>query len=770
MSSFLPSLYSTNIDTNIENIYIDMKQIPLYQDFKNKINDKIKISSPIITQNLGDYIFLRLFRIMLYLDYLHDFADVNRTANAYFKTNATQKQITKIQITDRYFSIYKKDIKFIRNMSGKEILDDNQIKLVNILEDSKDYTLEEFDNYIYSLDNEFKIKEVAFKLIKFLQVKIINNIETNENYCNKNFKYLLDNIKFYNESDNIKIFVDADKSRFNLYPIIQTICDIIFTNSNKEFYLITSIIDDYDSASTSKLVKMITQIKEKYKDAARNIKIIYIEKNTININLSFNNKQLIQLICNSDKALNKNPGLKIEQFFSINFNELRINKFNYDSSLGNISREIDTILNDNSNYKIIYNRFYNIVYSSNNQSIIDSYIIKNRYTNKLKYNLKGLKDNNSNLFEDIEKAYYPIFYYNLTTNILSTKDKIIKNELQNFLNYLSLNVFNLSKGTDINIENFQKINYYKYQKLIKKSGEIPEFYVDFINYIFTRENKIDEIFAKKVKTKYIYDTTDNKYYKDDERNKLLKKLINQYEPIFNYEYNNIYIIEEKLNALIEFSININKDDANIVFTELSNRQQTSLSYYKTCGDLSQILYCNGLSNKDNKSTYLFLSFDKIATYISSLFNYGTLQENNEDPFVPMKLFTSYSRTTIKQAYSLADESEQILEQLKKRLKTSFGKKNNYNANNIKTEAEKYGIPIKNKTKKIILNEIKIVIENSKKYGIKLDNKTYQKLFTLYKLHLLAKKYKINLTKKIKGKKVYKNNKELAKEIIVKKNI
>ena len=54
---------------------------------------------------------------------------------------------------------------------------------------------------------------------------------------------------------------------------------------------------------------------------------------------------------------------------------------------------------------------------------------------------------------------------------------------------------------------------------------------------------------------------------------------------------------------------------------------------------------------------------------------------------------------------------------------------------------------------------------AKKYNIKMDKHTKSNLYKLYRLHLIAKKLKIRITKSTKNKKrVYKTINELSKEI------
>ena len=218
--------------------------------------------------------------------------------------------------------------------------------------------------------------------------------------------------------------------------------------------------------------------------------------------------------------------------------------------------------------------------------------------------------------------------------------------------------------------------------------------------------------------------------------------------------------------------------------------------FKTFGDFGQILSAYFDSKVDTSLTY-FITFDEICSYMSSLFNYGTLRENLKeyefpiDIFVPIDDFSlNIKRRTI--INTLAKTVKKVVEQIRlvktsqpsspikknrfgesetrielKRLCVKYSvKEDKHCVKNlkIKLEAKKLGLRYKrikiSKLKKQ-LNQLKIL---SKRYKLKLDKKLIHNLKILIRLQTKAKKKRISIKKKVNGNIIYKNEKELIQEL------
>ena len=194
------------------------------------------------------------------------------------------------------------------------------------------------------------------------------------------------------------------------------------------------------------------------------------------------------------------------------------------------------------------------------------------------------------------------------------------------------------------------------------------------------------------------------------------------------------------------------------------------------GDFSQIILCYQLSKIDKDNVYLFITFDKIASYISALFNIGTLKEENDNPLLPLKFFTrkwvTDSSSTIQTSQSLTQSIfSRFIDffsptKTKQRLPLKIFNRNftitDTNVSIFKDKINKfgksksskqvvtYGIP-KNELSKRRINSL---ISLAKKYKITLDNHTYKNLKRLHKLQVFAKSKRIPIT--------YKNNNDVRK--------
>ena len=528
-------------------INIAITRLDVYKNLRDKYNKKINYKYTIkqyTDDQICQYVFMRLFRVLFFFDYIHDFVNRTESNNLFKDVNVNKKfepharNVKKKELINIYNKIYKEDIldiyRFIfknneTQFSNIKKFDENIILLdtklnLNILNNIQDQNL-----------SEENIKKIIVELIKYFDIIPID-IEDNIKNCGETFDDIIRNINDKSISKKkIELFVDADKSRFSLYPILNKFCSLLFTNLDNitEINYNKSMLDNFDSASSSSLRTIIDKLKSKI--YPNNINIQKIN----NINLPF--KKIIIIIK----------------------------------------------LNEYDSYE---NRFIELNFKQNN---ID--------------NTVGLNVNRFFTLSDTD-----------TTTLSDSSLNVISNIMNDIL----------------------------------------------------KNNK-------------------------------------------------------KLNKYDDFILN---------------------SYRKTMGDFSQIILVYQLSIIDNNNIYLFLTFDKISSYISSLFNKGTLKEEDENPLLPLKYFKTNFDTKLQQPRPLTP-------QFTKQQKLNFGK-----------------------TKKKSNRKMTRILNLAKKYNVSYKNLTYKKLYDklnkLYKLQLLAKKLKIPITytkqirlnNKFKNKRFYKSSKILINEI------
>jgi hypothetical protein len=280
----------------------------------------------------------------------------------------------------------------------------------------------------------------------------------------------------------------------------------------------------------------------------------------------------------------------------------------------------------------------------------------------------------------------------------------------------------------------------------------------YVDDYFKKDTKIFNIdglkkdhIQKYNKLKNIYD----KFREDYDDNKTLEENFDIYMTIFYTSYlldsdNNIIANKEKVKT---FFVNY-----NFVLN----------SYFKTIGDFAQMILVhqlqriNNVSNKD--SIYLLISFDKISSYISSIFNSGTLKEEKDNPLLPLKFFKknfNLSSTSIPSSSSQDTPSPMLpstsmdvspLDNTwssyfynlisNKKAKTSFGK------NNYKKIMEKYSRKYNNRKQKE-KQKPKPKQKNSKEKSKEKNSK--EKEITLKQLQEIAKKYGLPLRKEYSKK-------------------
>ena len=635
-------------------INIAINELPVFQNLYNKFSSKIKIVNSekfkILknTKKVCEYVFMRLFRFMFYLDFLHDFGDKDR--NNYIFKNIEQQKVKKgdlkiinkqkiennknnkkNEIIDTYHYVYIEDVKDIAfhvldlnfNNINKLVLDENiQINISN-------FYFDKFDN-ISNLKklSEEQIKELTLKIINFFDIMESSSYDSNKN-CGETFDDIVKNInsKIEDTDKKVQLFIDADKYKLSYYPIILKFCSLLFDDDSvsniSSINLNTSLVNNYDSASGNKLNNIIDTLQKIYigtkninklnsfKLPFDNLKIIF----KLDRNDDYNNRYIELHFTRDDEK--ERPMLNINRFFTAESEDDKKDVF-IDSSVGNVSIK----MNDTLNKK-------NLTYT-----FIDEY-----FKSKDPYKNKKLLE----LFKQLFIDYYD-------------DDKIYKTDVDKFKVY------------------------------------------------------IDTIF----KPKYLYD-----------KNRVIRK-------------------PEEIKLL------------------MTNYSFVLDSYAKTLGDFSQMILVYQLSKIHKDDIYLFITLDKIASYISSMFNSGTISENQSNPLEPLKYFTinynlaNSSSSTIDSGTITNTKTYSLFQKLKERIlgstmdTSSFGK--TYYKKNLKN------------------NKIERIQNLAKKYNVSYKNLTYKKLhdklYKLYNLQLLAKKMKIPITYTKKSKDNKKVTKRFYKTIVM----
>ena len=246
--------------------YIDIviTDLPVYKNFESKFN--IKVPKTNFEDKICKYIFMRIFRMLFLIDFIHDFLSA-RDNNVLIKTGDTpkDKDIKKkiIDICKTQYNADKEDIR--KHIFDKDEKKYDEYELDIIKEGTTNYTLKTLDEYIFkNTDENLKIL-LQYKILPFLgitqtdiELEAINPVNS------------FDKILPPDPVSNLKIMVDADKSRFSLYPIFLKLTQI-YNNGNtignfKSIQLIKSIIDQYDGATKSALQKMMEKFENRIRE------------------------------------------------------------------------------------------------------------------------------------------------------------------------------------------------------------------------------------------------------------------------------------------------------------------------------------------------------------------------------------------------------------------------------------------------------------------------------------------------------------------------
>lgn len=573
---------------------------------------------------------------------------------------------------------------------------------------------------------ENKIKEQEQKKIQIIEMdnnlyKInidIRKLPIYERFCNDIFNSL--NVKDL-DKDTLKII---NKLNF------ETICGYFFIRLFRMLFFLDFIHDFYYPRNNNlkedkdNIKKLLKKYNEAYKNDIQYIQIIYFSDVDFNIFTDYIDTIYIIYLSNE-----KN----------------KVSLFDLDIKLQYCN---DKIAKDIS--KDIIN-FFRI--EEKNEDIYECDIFNKIIENIKFYNKK--KSNDLNIFIDsgFEKVNICPLLNTLRNSVITENDKKIT------LCESIANDYDSSKGSSLkHIFNNFKENEYKRNKKTNNL-KYKKFNKNNINIILKYgSNTILNIHLTPTK----YDNNKNLTIDyDDSKNKNdnINIIVKNFFSIDNYE--NFFCEDSNQSNIREKLIKKENESEKFLLTSLC----------KTMGDFSQILLIYHLSEINPDKIYLLFTIDIIASYISSIFNYGTIRENSKNYLSPLSYFSNENYLTLSNNYGKYKKKNKLkkyyhISNNKDKLKKN-DKKNNTKL--LQKYAKKIGLPIKNdknklKSYKKLKNEINTLIKLSKKYSIVINKKLYSNLKKLYELQTIAKKNKVKITKKINGKYKYKTIEELKKNI------
>lgn len=612
---------------------------------------------------INDAANIYVFITLLMLDQLHDFGESDRSTE--IKMDQTKR---KILMNDVYSSTKNFMNEFetegdLQNFRAFPIIYSDFYEI-----DEKIYKYENCDHLL----SEEKYK-IANELISLLGITKTNfddlqeklnpsNLSYFPNYsCNsiKNIfvHYLLLSgfISSGELVDSITITVDATKSRYEMSPILYNICEFIFGNDDKfnNIKLLNTIASKYDAAGTQSIETFLEQLESK-----KNERILILDKHIDMLYRSFLDPELTDQkkwnTINKDisRAENTLESLRTKSISTSNIHDI------------NGSQGFE------KEYSICYGKYLIIQYSLT-----------------LKYSILKLEitDDESdviNSFKSVKRANRQMFLRDLLEQLAIktvsgfTKDPIMKSSMiisiinkSTFLNLkLQLNTVDfldenefiqqnwntfVESKKDISSEDKKKIVSIGYENISDLEDKIKENYLklsksfsekykirkdenisDMIPEMFKNIPKLYLNYKKKIKNleNFISILNQNGIRKSEIKTEIVVPLIKRW---LDYDENELKSASEILTGkeneyIIEFfqrGISQTYIMKRIKENNLQNDKIKYLFPYKTIGDLSQIQECSNNFNK--KGVNIFITFDRICAYISSLFNRTILEESDK---------------------------------------------------------------------------------------------------------------------------------------------
>ena len=450
-------------------------------------------------------------------------------------------------------------------------------------------------------------------------------------------------------------------------------------------------------------------------------------------------------------------------------------------------------------------------------------ILKWKCTDNFKYlpnaleNLYGQHNDILDIFIDADKSKYNT---SMISNMICDLANNVKDEMES-VNFIDTDASDFDSSTKSGLqslgEHFTKSENVIFKKsdqkgiisikLSKKSNlnlEILNFQyklmkTNLLDKLYNLDNEEAELYIikrlsiKAIKT--LYDKVNSKkkinfnknYIKTETKIQVITILLqeivdNKYKDIYEDESYNEDEISMNIKRFYSIECNIEKKSSECSVNKITKYiNENTLLYnpvdfvkntlFKTLGDFGQIIMTHIISESSNNLTY-FITFDNLCSYISSLFNRGTLRENTTYVEFPIDIFIPISRIrelSIKRPLKtklnrhIRKLSLSFRKQFNKYM-TKFGKHENNNNLIIKMEAKKIGLKYSNVSIIKLKKQINYIKKLSKLYSIKLDKNVIKNIKLLLKVQNIAKKNNIRITKTVKGKRVYKTLKELKKQL------
>lgn len=637
--------------------------------------------------------------ILLLLDQLHDFFEHARGKDA-VKQYSEKEANTLINIMVEKTKNFIENFEYTRSSDEPYYMTDFKTFLNGNEPFKKFYekifTKNNKGEYPWLKGN--KKYDTARSLLKLIDINYINFEKLEKTFSDENDHYYsssscnnLKNLFYYYllysgyiESDqivnHIKLTVDATKNPYNISPLLYNICDFIFSNDYnfEKVNLVKSVATEYDAAGTQSPEIFVNKLEKKKSQRLVQMNIIL--------------KKLEDSLESEEEELRRRRKV-IKDTDLQKTNELRYKIYN-------IKREIEDLKNKdietksskelmNNNNSIL--RKYVISYGK--KRIIDYSLTMKKYSLKL-----NLSPNTNIIIENIKKfdiKKRKILLGKLLDNLLiklgytseqfngiknSEKITLINSELPSkdevkFKLYF-IETVKYEEYIEYRWQNFlsEKNNKTKVKKLGKKYP---------YSTIFNSSEKENEKIHKELKESFIKKIEPKKPDKNDKfvtiKNDFQKRInefknflnvafkmgimevsinsnivIPKFKKWFDYDIGkmliatNNLIIEEDSDGNFDYNENYLKSgmsQPHIVKTiNTSNvKLEDNIYYYpfKTIGDLSQIQECSydSLSPGKKDFVHIFITFDRICGYISSLFNRTIVEEQDKDETSLFKLNT-----------------------------------------------------------------------------------------------------------------------------------
>ena len=579
-----------------------------------------------------------IIRILLFLDQLHDFNEADDRNQLYSKCSKFNKE----SIYENIKKLCEDDIKYIyekfkyKETKFKEIKITSKIRFVQyyerILKSANDIKKKKYE-FITGEgeddeeDEKDEDEEITNGILEVCKLKKHNKFNTDTKFtCVDNYKDLPNQIYEYNYKNStielnpineLNIYIDAGKSKYNSSMISNFVCNILNNDNNKNVLMgICSRLLKRSSCSETILKVNQKNTPASYFDSSKDsglykliqkLKILQKDEKNLEIKENFSKSYGIKLLSDSQTNIEL-----------ISFKYIR-NDYSWVKHILSIRNDKYYVKSDVTD--TIINILYTYIYPKNTTPLTKEY--------------KEYKKNKIN--EAINNSTHKYYY----KNIIYDKFELSKipGDVSKLIQYKK----------EIN-EYIEKIKI-PYERTVEYSLAIPRF----------------------------FNTTD---------------------------------------MVAKYSTNCS---AKKISEEIVSNKNFTNMYYKTLGDFGQILttYSESVNNNDPKKLIYtkfsyFYTFDQICSYISALFNPGTLLENDKNPVYPIDIFISTDIKFIKNTSVIPS---------KKAKTTGFGK--------TKSKTKK------SKTKK-------------SKSRVSLELKRLQKK---------AKKLRIRITKTVRGKRKYKTVKE-----------